>query len=865
MRNRLGHWLGRLMPADTRRELFEPAVHDLHAEAARAGAPSSTSLATLLLFFQCWRLAPAEVLSMILHDIRHALRLLVREPGFTAAAVLTLALGVGANVAVFAVVNAALLRPLPYPDADALVLLQHQDRRTGITKDFIAIGDFLDVRARQRSFESLAGYGNGRATIYGEGDPFDVATLQATPDLLPMLGTQPAHGRALTPDDAREGSPPVMMLGYELWQQRFASDPRVIGRSLKVGAASRQVVGIAAPGFRFPANAKTEAIVPMRVPAATPAQRKSGWVFGAARLKSGVTVSQACVELAALSAQMEQQFPADNQGSRYCARTLRDGMVGETRKALLLLLGAVAVVLLIACVNVANLLVARAVGRRQEMAVRVALGASRPRLIAQTLTESLVLAAIAGSAGVLFAHWATPVLVSLVPASVNLPELATVGVDRAVLGFAAAVTLITAIVFGVISAFGISMRHATSALVNPGRVSASGAARDAAAALVVVEMALAIVLLTGAGLVLRSFARLLAVDPGFAFDRVLTLDVALPSDRYRDAGARSAFYTRAFDAVRQIDGVEAAGAATVMPLTGNNWTVGFDRADRPVPAGQRPPDVGWQAASGGYFEALQIPLRAGRLFNATDRPGGPPVVIISEAIRDRFFPGEDPIGKKILGGDTPSEIVGVVGDIRRAALTDQPRADLYFPAEQAPSGQTSLFIRTAGDPRAVVAAVREKLRAAEPLIVMRAIQPMTEIVRESVQVTRLAVWLLGIFAASALLLASVGIYGVMSYAVTQRTRELGTRLALGATPSSILWLVMRDGLRVAGIGAAIGLVVGIGAARSMSAMLFGTSPVDPATLAAATSMLLGVALLACYVPARRATRLDPRQSLTGDR
>jgi putative ABC transport system permease protein len=791
-----------LLPDHVRRDMFEPALQDLYADAARTGR--GTGLSTLSLFLECWRLAPAEVVTMFLHDARYALRLLIREPGFTAAAVLTLALGVGANVAVFSVVNAALLRPLPYPDAERLVVLQHLETQTGITKDFIAVGDFVDMRARQQSFESLGAYNGGRSTIFDQGEPFDVVMLQVTPDLLDALRMRPAAGRALTAGDTRDGGAPVAMLGYDTWRQRFGGDQGVIGRSMKIGPSLRQVVGIAAPGFRFPANTKTDVIIPMRLPPHAPAERKSGWVFGAARLKPGVPLTRAHAELAALSAQMAHDHPAANQGSRYRARTLREAMVGETRSALLLLLGAVSVVLLISCVNVANLLVARAVGRRQEMALRVALGAERSRLVMQALAESLVLASIAGTIGVLVARWATPALVALVPASVNLPQLATVGVDGAVLAFTAAIAMLTAVFFAVVSAFGAGIENPAAALINPGRVTSGTGARGPAAALVIVEMALAIVLLTGAGLVLRSLARLLSVDPGFTFDRVLTLDIQLPGDRYRDAGARRAFYQRAWADLRRIEGVEAVGAATVTPLTGNNWTTVLDRADRRVPAGQRPPEVGWQAATGGYFKALQIPLRAGRLFDETDRPGGPTVVVISEAVRDRFFPGEDPVGKKLRSGTGTAAIVGVVGNIRRASLTDAPRADLYFPAEQAPQNVTSLFIRTTGDPRALIPAVRDRLRGLEPLIALREIQTMQEVVRESVQLTRLAGWLLGLFAMCALTLASVGIYGVMSCAARQRTREIGTRLALGATSRNILWLVMRDGLIVAGLGSAIG-------------------------------------------------------------
>jgi predicted permease len=856
---RLARILARLMPRDVRSELFEPALMDLYADAARSGR--GTIVRTVLLFLECWRLAPAEVSQMLLHDVRHALRLLVREPGFTAAAVLTLALGIGANAAVFALVNAALLRPLPYPDADRLVLLEHRDRRTGFAKQFVAMGDFVDLRARQQAFESIAAYAAGPQTVFTGGEPFDVLVLHASPNLFDLLRVRPALGRAFSEDDGKPGAAPVVMLAHDVWEQRFGGDPAIIGRAIELGQEERQVIGVAPRGFRFPANHHTGAIIPLPVPLETPSIRKSGWVFAAARLKPGVAKEQAQAEVTAISRQMETAFPADNQGSEYYVRSLREMMIGDTRTALLLLLAAVAAGLLIACVNVANLLVARAVGRRQAIAIRVALGAGRGRLIVQSLTESLVLAIVAGGIGIIIARWATPALVRLVPASVNLPDLADAGVDRVVLAFTAGLTLLTTVVFGAISAFGVRLDNAAGALVNPGRVTASASARRASSALVIVETALAIVLLTGAGLVLRSFGKLLSVDPGFNVDRVLTMDIVLPSARYKDPIAQSAFYGRAFEAVRRVNGVESVGSAVVTPLTGNNWTVAFDRADRPVPAGQRAPDVGWQAATAGFFTTLGIPLREGRLFAPTDRPGGPAVVIISEAIRDRFFRGEDPIGRRILGPPGGAEIVGVVGDIRRAALTDEPRADLYFSAEQRPDPATTLFIRTSGEPLTALPDVRSALRALEPLIVLRDITTMEDVARRSLQVTSLALWLLGLFAVIALALSSVGIYGVMSYAVRQRTREIGTRLALGATPSNILWLVMRDGLVVAGIGAAIGLVVGLGLSQRMEPLLFATTPGDPFTLFAATLLLMLVAMTACYIPARRAAHADARESL----
>jgi putative ABC transport system permease protein len=400
------------------------------------------------------------------------------------------------------------------------------------------------------------------------------------------------------------------------------------------------------------------------------------------------------------------------------------------------------------------------------------------------------------------------------------------------------------------------------ALVNPGRVTAPPRARRAAAALVIAEMALAIVLLTGAGLFVRSFGNLLAVDPGFRQDHVLTMDIALPAERYQASAARAEWYRRAFAALESSGSVTAAGAAEVTPLTGNNWTAPFEREDRRVPAGQRPPDVGWQAATGGYFRALQIPLLDGRLFDGRDRPDGPFVVIISAALRDRFFPGEPAVGRRIMVDEHQSaEIVGVVGNIRRSSLTGAPGGDLYFPLEQDPSGSTTLFLRTPGDPEAAVAAVRATLRSLEPLIAIRGTRTLQAIAGASIETTRLALLLLSVFAATALALAAVGIYGVMSYAVRQRTREIGTRMALGASSGRIRWMVMRDGLLTGAIGAAIGLAGGVASARALSTLLYQVSPADPLTLAASAGLLFVVAMVASYLPARRAIRLDPVKTL----
>ncbi|HET9371326.1 MAG TPA: ABC transporter permease [Vicinamibacterales bacterium] len=866
--------LARWLPRTVRDEIFLPARQDLRVAALSGRRPAHSRIgygaAVFRLWLDCWRVflvdllptsSPGPLMLTFATHLRQAARLLIRQPLFTTAAVLTLALGVGANAAVFAVVEAVLLRPLPYPAADELAILHHRDERTGFTKDYIAIGDFLDLAARQRSFSMLAAYNGGLATITGQGEPLRVRALSAGPGLLEMLGVRAVHGRTIDERDTRPGAARVAMLGHELWQTSFAGDETILGRRIRIGNVESEVVGIAPPGFGFPETARLGIIVPLILPPSAPAQRKSEWVFGAGRLARGGDVDSATVELETISAQLEREFAEQNQGSRYYATTLRDTLVGDTRRPLLLLLGAVGVVLLIACANVGNLLLARALGRRHEMALRVALGAGRGRLISQLLAESLVLSLAAGLVGVGAAYWGLPALVALVPPSVVAPGIRDVSINLGVLGVTVAVTIVTATIFSLVSALAVRSGHAGEQLTSS-RVTVGAAARRSAAALVAIEIALAVVLLIGAGLILRSFAHLLATDPGFAPDRVLTMDVSLPADRYRTAEARAAFFAEGLEALRRLPGVGAAGAAVVTPLRGNNWTIGLVRADRPLPAGERPPDVGWQVASGGYFEAMQIPLRAGRLFQPTDGLGAAPVVIVSEAVAKQYFAGENPVGRRLRVNDGEAEIIGVVGDIRRASLTDRPRADLYLPFERLPGTSITLFVRSAdSDPRALAPSMRQALRAMEPNLVVGETLSMNEIRSQSLASTTFALWLLGLFAAIALALAAIGVYGVMSYAVRQRTREIGTRIALGATERDIVWLVIRQGGVMAIAGLATGLTIGWFAARSLTTRLHGVTPSDPRTLAGAAGLLAAASILACYLPARRAARLDAAKTL----
>lgn len=869
--------LARWLPREAERDLFHPSLEDLRAQNVRGWR---LGIRTLALWLDCWRVwllnpfdsrkralralpltqggpSARDYFAMFTQDVRRAFRIFRLEPGFAAAAVVTLALGIGANTALFAVVEAVLLRPLPLTNADEIVILRHRDTNTGLTKEFLATGDLIDLKARMQTLQNLTEYGNVRSTLFEGNEPTRLAGLSATPAVFEILQVQPALGRLISTDDTRSGAPPVVMISYDLWQTQFGADPNVIGRGVQFVATRRQVIGVLPQGFRFPPNAATDIATPMSLPAVPPANRTNSWVRAMGRLKPGQTVESVRAELDALSREFAKEFPEQNRGTEYYAESLRDALVGDTKRPLLLLLGAVGFVLLIACVNVGNLLLARSLGRHQEMAVRAALGASWTRLVAQVFAEAIVLSLTGGLIGVAIAWQAAPVLAALVPETTQVPALKAVGLNVPVVAFSLAASVLAALLFSALSCLSLANAEQRSALAAARGTSMSIGARRAASWLVAGEIALAGILLVGAGLTLRSFANLIAVDPGFRIDNVLTLQIVLPAARYRTPETVVEFYSRAMRALEDLPEVTHAGTAEVVPLTGNNWTVGLDRIDRPAPVGERPADVGWQTASAGYFRALEIPLKAGRLFEDGDRLEKITPVIISEAIAEKFFPGEDPIGIRLRSGPDGAVIVGVVGNIRRAALTDQPRADLYFPGPA-----NTLFIQTSGDPLSALPAVRTALRNLEPAVVVDGARTMGDHASASMAITSLAMRLLGGFALVAVLLAAIGIYGVMAYSVRRRTREIGTRVALGADRGDIIRLVMREGGAITAAGVIVGLVAGLIAARSLSAVLYGVPPTDPLSILAAAVVLSVTGLAACYVPARRASRVDPARTLT---
>jgi putative ABC transport system permease protein len=863
--------LARWLPREAERELFHPSLEDLRARHVRG---VRLRIAIVMLWLDCWRvwlLHPAHPVhpaypvhhsknyfAMFNQDLGRAFRIFRLEPGFSAAAVLTLALGIGANTALFAVVEAVLLRPLPVTNADEIVILRHHDTNTGLTKEFLGTGDLFEMKARVQTLQNVTEYGGVQATLFEGNEPARLIGLAATPALFDTLQVEPALGRLIAAGDTRAGAPPVVMISYDLWQTRFGSDPNIIGRGVQFVASRRQIIGVLPKGFHFPPNSPTDIATPMTVPTSAPTQRRNGWVPALGRLKPGQSIASVAAELDALSREFESRYPEQNRGIRYYAEPLRDSLVGNTKRPLLLLLGAVGFVLLIACVNVGNLLLARSLGRRQEMAVRTALGASWPRLAGQMLTEALVLALTGGAIGVAMAWRAAPALAALVPETTQVPALREVGLNLPVVAFSVAVSLLSAVLFSIVACISLANGKQRAALISARGTSMSVGARRAASWLVAGEIALAAILLVGAALTLRSFANLIAVNPGFRIDNVLTLQISLPAARYRTPETVVDFYARAQRALEDLPEINHAGTAEVVPLTGNNWTVALDRLDRPVGAGERPPDVGWQTAGAGYFRALEIPLKAGRLFEERDRLEKIMPVIISESIARQFFPGENPIGIRLKAGPPDGAvIVGVVGDIRRASLTDQPRADLYFPGPA-----NTVFIQTSGDPLSALPAVRTALRHLEPAIVVHSARTMSDYASASMALTRLAMRLLAGFAIVAVLLAAIGIYGVMAYSVRRRTREIGTRVALGADRGAIIRLVMREGGLITAAGVIVGVAAGLIAARSLSAVLYGVPPADPLSLITAAIVLVLTGLAACYVPARRAARIDPARTLT---
>jgi putative ABC transport system permease protein len=813
-------------------------------------------------------------------DVRFGLRTLRKRPGFTLVAVLTLALGIGANSAIFSVVNAVVLRPLPYAAPERLVALWGNLNQKGFEEVELSAPEFADFRARgAHVFEDAAAYYEGGFNMTGAGEPERVRGVYATAGLFSTLGVAPLKGRAYTAEEDRPGSNDVVVISHSLWRRRFNSDPAVAGKSVMLDGRACTVVGVMPADFRFPDN-DTDIWKPAAFDAdlLSPNNRGSHFMSAVARLKPGFDAGRAGEEVAALArAQGEENPNSYPRGFGASIRPLAEEVVGRSvRTSLFVMLGAVGLVLLIACANVANLLLARAASRRKEVAVRTALGAGRARIMRQLMTESVLLSLAGGAAGLVLALWGVDLLVALAPE--GTPRVGEVGLDARVVAFTFGVSLLTGVVFGLAPALHASKVDLNESLKEGGRGSGEGAGRGSLRGLLVVgEFALALVLLAGAGLLVKSFSRVLGESPGFDARGVLTMRLVLPQTKYRSYEEHRAFYSNLFGRLRALPGVEAVGANNLLPLNGNGGSRTFLIEGRPVPPGQPKPEEQLRFVTPGYFASLRVPVLRGRDFDERDVQSAPRVAVVTRAMAERHWPGEEAVGKRIAYAGIARgqeqrpewiEVVGVVGDVRHRGLDLESKPEIYVPVYQPlfsnrPVPPLSLYVavRTSGDAGALAASVRREVAAVDPEQPVANVRTMEERLAESVAQRRFNMTLLGIFACVALVLAGVGVYGVMAYAVARRTHEIGIRVALGARRGDVLRLVLRQGMWLALAGVAAGLVGAYAATRLMSGLLYGVSPTDPLTFAGVAALLAAVGLLACLVPARRATKVDPMVAL----
>lgn len=806
-------------------------------------------------------------LETLWQDLRYGGRMLVKHPGFTVIAALTLALGIGANITIFSVVNAILLRPLPYADADRLVFLWSEAPKQNIKERASAYDNISDWRRQNQSFEDLAFLDGTWSTLNGGDEPERIESATASANLFPLLGVAPALGRAYTSDEERQRLR-VVVISHSLWRRRFASSPNVLGQTLEFDGGSSQIVGVMPERFQFPSkNVQFWWPAPPPLNSEMRQQRRgTGFLMVIGRLQREISIEQAQTEMNTIASRLEQAFPEANKDLRVKVVPFHLQLTGRNvRLALWILFGAVIFVLLIACTNVANLMLARGLAREREMGVRMALGAGRLRLIRQLLTESALLALLAGAAGLLIAKFGVRILVSFSPP--NLPNLEKVGIDGVILAFTTVVSLLTGVVFGLAPALKISQSDPGAALKD-GRSATGGVqGRRLSGLLVIAEFSLAVLLLSGAGLLLRSLMRLDAVDPGFQTDRVLLIQTTLPQNSGADQWRN--FYQQALERIAALPGVESAGMINDF-LTSTNpdgmVTIERDASGNSDPA--RLP-LNRDPVSEGFFQTLRVPLLKGRFFNAQDHQGSIPVAIINETMMRRLWPSDDPLGKRLKLGAAQSPapwltVVGVVGDMRRQTLEQQSFAQIFYPHLQNPTRNMNLLIRASADPAQVAAAVRNEIRVVDKTVPLQQTAPLESLFAATTAQRRFQTWLLTLFSALALLLAAVGVYGLMRQSTELRAREIGVRLALGARPRDVLRLIIGQGMRLALYGAGIGLLAAFAFAQVMSGLLFEVAAADPMTFLAAPLVLLLAALFACYLPARRAARVDPMFALRRD-
>jgi putative ABC transport system permease protein len=807
-------------------------------------------------------------MNSIIKDIRYGFRGLLKHPGFTAIVVITLALGIGASTAIFSVVDSVLLRRLPYRNAERIVAIQElspEGKRIQTTS-----GNFLDWRAQNTVFEHLAAIRTSPVNLALADQAERIELAQTNANFFDVFGITAQHGRTFIPQDEQAGHPPVAVVSDALWQRRFGVDPSLVGKPITLDGSNYTVIGIAPPGFQYPD--KTDVWLPplQRVPELYPGQdlqnRRMGYLTAVALLKPGVSLPQAASEMEAITARLRQQYPDTNNRRFNRVVSMHEHLVGDTNKLLWLLLGAVTFVLLIACANVANLLLASGASRQKEMAIRTALGASRWRVMRQLFTEATILALTGGAVGLLVAYWGLTAITKLLPG--NFPRLDEIQLDLRVLAFTFAASVLTGILFGLVPALQISRPNVQESIRESGR-GLSGSLRKSRfrQALIVGEVALSVVLLAGAGLLFRSFIHLQSVNTGFVSQQVLTARLTVAGPNYTEHSHWVRFYNQVLEKVTTLPGVQDAGLINTLPLD-KGPTSAFRIEGRPVTTPDKWPGANYRVVTPNYFRAMSIPVVQGRGYTDRDNDNAPYVMVVNQELADTVFPGENPVGKRITFGNTESngqprwfEIVGVVANVRSLELREEPDSELYFSALQDMWPRMSLVVRSSVEPASLSASVRQIVNEVDKSVPVSKVQTMEHVVSQSITQPRFNLFLLGLFSTVALLLSAAGIYGVTAYTVTQRTHELGIRLALGAQVSDVLKMILGQGMAVIGVGLVLGLVSAFALMRLLRTLLFGVGENDPVTFVAITLVLLLVALVACYIPARRATKVDPLVAL----
>jgi putative ABC transport system permease protein len=791
--------------------------------------------------------------------------MLIRNPGFTIVSVIALALGIGANVAIFSVVNGVLLRPLPFKNPDRLMMIR-ETKLPQFPEFAVASGNFLDWKKQNTVFERLVAFKGSSLNLIGTGDPERLHGLNVTEGFFAMLGAQPQLGRDFLLEEDQPGRSNVVILSHGLWQRRFGADPKILNQSITLSGQSYTVIGVMPGTFRFGrAEDQIDLWTPMAFTAQDAQNHGGHSVAAIGQLKAGITLDQASSEMSTIAGRLAVQYPEANTGWNVKLIPLLEFSVRSIKPALIVLLVAVAFVLLIACANVANLLLARAAGRQKEIATRTALGAGRWRIVRQLLTESLLLSLLGGAVGLMLAKWGTDLLLTMAPA--DLPRMDNVSLDGRALAFTAAITFLTGLIFGLVPALQASKPNLNETMKDAGRGSTEGGRRKLIrSTLVVLEVASALVLLVGAGLMIKSFWRLQEVDPGFNPDNAITASVSLPKQKYPEEAKQVSFFQQLIERVGALPGVQAAGASHVVPMTGEDFVLAFEIDGRPPLQPGVTQSTNYYSVSADYFKAMGIPLRRGRLFTTRDTKDSPRVALINETMAQKIFPDEDPIGKRITFDDRAKnpewyEIVGIVGDVKQYGLDQPTTMQTYEPYTQQTLPYMTLVVRTTGDPTNLSAAIRSEILKLDKEQPASNIKTLNEFFSTSIAQQRFSMVLLGVFAAVALVLAAVGIYGVLSYAVTQRTHEIGIRMALGAGRRDVLRLVVGRGMLLSLIGVAGGLVAAFAVTRLMASLLFGVTATDAVTFASVAGVLLAVALMACYIPARRATKVDPLVAL----